>query len=77
MGHYMTKEERIIMQTLLDEKSQSATSPGSWAAAARRSTTRYGADSISMTTATMTSCGTRRTRDSRYTTTIRRQKAGR
>ena len=70
MGHYMTKEERIILQTLLDEKK-----PVSYIA--RRSTTRYGADSISITTATMTSCGTRRTRGSRYTTTIRLPKAGR
>ena len=77
MGHYMTKEERIILQTLLNEKSRSATSPGSWAAAARRSTTRYGAGSISITTATMTSCGTRQTRDSRYMTTIRLPRAGR
>ena len=62
MGHYMIKEERIILQTLLDEKR-----PVSYIAR------KLGC--CRQTTATMTSCGTRRSAASRSTTTTRPPRA--
>ena len=73
----MTKEERIILQTLLNEKKAGQLHRPKLGCCRQTVYNEYGAGSISITTATMTSCGTRQTRDSRYMTTIRLPRAGR